>query len=228
MNAPPRPPLWKRLASYLVSFVVERHTTPHNPVVEVVYSCGRYVLNGRSVNYSFGGLHQVFVASLGHLGVPVRPIRRVLVLGLGAGSIPAILSGYGKPYEVTGVEADPLVLDLAARYWGLHQLPNIQLDVVNMLAEDFVAEDTLTYDLICVDLFVDNMVPAAAQTPIFLHHLHRLMAPGALLMYNCMFDRPEEQAQARNFAALFEAVFPGTRELTTQVNLVLVAEKQLG
>src|SRR5689334_22906267 len=55
-----RAELLRRAQSYLVKRIVDSRSTPHNPLLEVVLVNGRHVLNGRSVNYSFGSLHRVF------------------------------------------------------------------------------------------------------------------------------------------------------------------------
>ena len=127
-----RPTVAQRLESYLRPVVLETAATPFNPKLEVCVENGRVVLNATTVNYSFGALHAVFAAGFRELDVARRNPQTALVLGLGAGSVPALLPPWCR---VTGVELDPEVVRLAGKWFGLR--PSECRTIVTMPAQDF-------------------------------------------------------------------------------------------
>jgi spermidine synthase len=200
--------------------VVERAQSEHNPLLEVAWVNGQLELNTPNANYSFGNLHHVFADTFKEFGVRNRKPMQVLLLGLGAGSVVNILHSYGYTPRITGVEVDTEVVRLARQHFGLAEYP--QLEVMLADATEFVQEDHLQYDLIAVDLFLDNIVPAAAETPLFLGALRSRLAPGGLLVFNRMVDTEAATQHVAHFEELFALFFPAYRTFRILDNRVFV------
>lgn len=79
-----------------------------------------------------------------------RP-RRVLLLGLGAGSVAHAVRRLDPEAEIVGVERDPEVVRLARGHFGLDGLG---VEIVVGEARDFLRRDRRRYDLVVEDLFV--------------------------------------------------------------------------
>lgn len=199
----------QRFRSYLRPIVIERRSTEHNPHLEVALENGKLVLNAQRVNYSFGSLQRVFRSVFDHYNVRNRPIKRVLMLGFGAGSIAELLLEYGKAYQITGVEVDAEVIDLAKKYFNLMQLEErFALEIVVQNAITFAKEESRTWDLVLVDLFIDDLVPALAQKPAFLEDLRGLVAPKGMVIFNRITDSPLGKETQQQFLELFRIFFP--------------------
>ena len=80
---------------------------------------------------------------------------KVLILGLGAGSIAKFLLHYFKETVVDAVELRPAVVDLAEKYFSLPP-ENQRFRIFKQAATDFLenTRETESYDLIILDLFV--------------------------------------------------------------------------
>jgi spermidine synthase len=63
--------------------------------------------------------------------------RRVLLLGLGGGCLPGIFARFLPERELTVVEVDPLVAELADAYFGFTPGPNVHLVLAD--GRDFLA-----------------------------------------------------------------------------------------
>jgi len=195
------------------------------PPVAVVQLNGRKRLDAPTVNYSFGSLHRILDAALGATSVRQRRPRSVLVLGLGAGSIVALLRGrHGVDAPIVGVEHDAEVLRLAREHFGLGAWRGLEIVVADAAA--FVAADVRQFDLVVVDLFVDSMVPASCRTPEFLANVRARLAPGGLLLWNVIADAPAGRAMLPRFVLDLEAVFPATRSMSIAGNVVFAATRQ--
>jgi spermidine synthase len=189
-----------------VKQVLESRSTPHNPVLEVVLLHGHCLLNARSVNYSFGTLHRVFEDAFAKLGLGQKTLKDVLVLGCGAGSVVEIVRGqYSKDCSITAVEIDPVVIELARKYFLLDRVRG--LEVVCTDARAFVGSCTRRFDLIVVDLFVDDQVPAPFRTREFLESLRKLLAPEGWLVFNAIDDTKEAAAEADELETNMRVVF---------------------
>jgi precorrin-6B methylase 2 len=81
---------------------------------------------------------------------PTRP-RRVLLLGLAAGSVARAVRALDPGAEIVGVDLDREVLRLARRHFGLDEL---RVEVVVGDALEFLRRDRRRFDLIVEDLFV--------------------------------------------------------------------------
>ena len=100
----------KKALSYLWPITIYQCSSSHNPVLEVAYWRGRHILNARNANYSFGGLHKVFVNAFRHIKLNTEAMNNVLVLGFGSGSVAGILTDdYNFKGLITGVEMDEKV-----------------------------------------------------------------------------------------------------------------------
>ena len=83
--------------------------------------------------------------------LPPSRRRRVLVLGLAAGSVARAVRALDPGAEIVGVERDGEVLRLARRHFGLDRL---RLEVVVGDALDYLRRERRLFDIVVEDLFV--------------------------------------------------------------------------
>ena len=120
-----------------------------------------------------------------HLAMTVKPdAKRVLVLGLGGGTV---TKRYWRDYPgvtVDTVEIDPAVIDVARRYFELPQDPRIR--VFNEDARRFVQRTEDTYDVVIVDAYYADSLPFHLTTSEFFTEVKKRMSPDGVLAYNCI------------------------------------------
>ncbi|HEX6817820.1 MAG TPA: methyltransferase domain-containing protein [Ktedonobacterales bacterium] len=116
---------------------------------------------------------------------PERRPERVLILGLGGGTMAQLLTARYGPIEITGVERDPAVIWLARHEFGLATLPHVR--IVEDDAFAFVrtaAERGVRYDAICVDLYTAGKMAHGVFDPAFLRDVARILAPVGAATFN--------------------------------------------
>jgi spermidine synthase len=188
------------LLSFLSPVKVEERRGIVTPRLEVYLTNGRYVLDAARVNYSFGGLHTVFRKVFSRFDIRQREINSALILGFGAGSVARILCDeYHKTIHLTGVEKDPVVIDLAKKYFQVDRYENLSLLAED--AGDFVDRCDQQFDLIVVDIFVGLDVPPKFWENEFLAGLGRLLSPRAISFFNVVIH---DQTVRTRCADLFE------------------------
>jgi len=222
-----RPPKWKQWLSYFVEFHLESAPSDYNPHLYVALRQGRYQLCSENAVYSYGDLYSNFFDAFQTLDIQQLPIRNVLILGLGLGSIPLMLErNFKRNYEYTAVEIDDSVIYLAQKY-VLHELES-PITCIQADAFHYVQQATETYDLVCMDIFLDDLIPTKFASPTFLKNLQQLIKPNGLLLYNRLSLTPDDREQTLDFYRKhFKEVFPRATYLDVQTNFMLINRNDL-
>jgi spermidine synthase len=108
--------------------------------------------------------------------------RRILMLGLGGGSISTYLGRFMPDAAITTVEIDPGVITAAKTYFGLRESERMRY-----LAGDgrvFLTRDSERYDLILLDAYRGGYVPFHLLTREFYGLVKQRLAPGGAAAFN--------------------------------------------
>ena len=127
---------------------------------------------------------------------------RVLLLGLGGGTVAKIITHRFGPVAIDGVEIDPLMVELGQKYFSLEE-PNLNIIIAD--AASFVKEARYKYDLICLDIFMGGVVPKEFESKEFLDCMSGLLKSGGVVAINKIFSGKEE---LERFEELVRRVFP--------------------
>jgi spermidine synthase len=215
---------WRYIKSFFSETILEEAPSDYSPGLQVWYVYGRKMLNAANVNYSFGKLDKVFRAAFAELRFDQRKIKSVLLLGLGAGNVPYLLREIDPEMHVRAIEIDPVVLELGRKHFGLTENPQLEIILADAIA--YVQNCKDTFDLVIVDLFIDDQVPTEATTDEFLMDLARLLAPGGMLMFNRLSHTESLRQQTAAFGRKMWAALPGTVPVDADSNKVFVYEKK--
>lgn len=122
----------------------------------------------------------------------------VMVVGLGGGSMIHFLQKYDPKVSVEAVEIDPVVVELAERYFAVRQKDNVKLIIAD--AFDYLKKTKKKYDTIYMDAFLkpsadtdDTGVPLNLRTQAFYQELQQLLTPTGSVVFNI---NPHAQMQA--------------------------------
>jgi spermidine synthase len=156
------------------------------------------------------------------LGPHLQGGRKILVLGVAGGVALKQIAAVFPDAEITGVDLDPAVLDVARNYFDLKDQPRIRL-----VAEDarwFLARTTERYDVIAVDLYVTGTIPFFTATTEFFTLARERLADNGMLLINVLSRRRGEEHIAP-FVRTLEAVFP-TVYAASFGNYLLIATRR--
>ncbi len=120
-----------------------------------------------------------------HLGIAYNPdARNVLFVGLGAGSSEKRLWRDFPQLQLQAVELDPVVVDVAYKYFGLPRDPRLKVDVGD--GRRFLADDERRWDVIVIDAFFADSIPAHLVTQEFLGLARSRLSPGGVVVTNAI------------------------------------------
>ena len=212
----------KKWYSYLDDILLEETSSELNPLLQVYLSKGRYQLCTEQAIYSYEDKYENFEYAFRKLKWERYKIDSVLVLGLGLASIPQMLEKhFDKSFDYTLVELDEEVVYLANKYI----LKNLKskTTVINTNALRYIEQSQEKFDMICMDVFVDNIIPVEFRQTASLEHLSRLLKGQGILLYNVL--RTGFEKQTDELIQDLEKVFPHVWYDQIENNLIIYAIK---
>ena len=126
----------------------------------------------------------------------IEPKKSMLILGSAAGGAARQSQVLLPDMQITGVDIDPAVHEVATKYFGVD--PS-KMRFVSRDARQFIERDRERYDFIILDLFANEYVPAHCITREFFSHVKAHLSEGGVVFVNTnMFDVPFELPPGAN------------------------------
>ena len=152
------------------------------------------------------------------------PPRSVLMLGLAGGTAFRVLRHLLPDCQLTAIDIDPEIVDLARTHMDLDALG---LEILATDAYPWLAANQRCFDVVLDDIYLagktDVFRPRAWDAGL-LASLQRAVAPGGLLAVN-LVTGPGHRTMQSHTRKILRSAFPQVRSLTTAagMNEVLVA-----
>jgi len=143
-------------------------------------------------------------------------IRRVLVIGLGGGTIPKRFVRDYPQVKVEAVEIDPDVIKIAARYFDIHAGPRLAIHEAD--GRIFLRRSKEKWDLIVLDAYYADTVPFFLTTREFFQMVRDHLNPGGVLANNVVSSLTGPRS------AFFRSVYRTMRKVFPQVHAFAVPE----
>jgi len=134
--------------------------------------------------------------------------RRILVVGLGGGTLPRFLHWYYPEAMIDAVEIDPEVADVAKRYFGFRADPRMRVHIGD--GRTFVESIRRpSYDVIFLDAYGPDSVPPHLSTQEFLQSVRHALLPGGVAVANVWrrARNPLYDAMVRTYEEVFDSLF---------------------
>ena len=173
-----------------------------------------------------------------HLGLIFSPkLRRVLVVGLGGGSIPKRFWRDYPEITIEVAELDPMVVDVAKRFFEVREDPRLRIFVQD--GRLFLRRTPRKYDLIILDAYFAESIPFHLTTEEFYRLLKSRLAPGGIVVSNIIgaLDGPRSalfRAMYKTLGQVFPGLYPFPTafrpdvDVDTPRNIILVASEERG
>jgi spermidine synthase len=161
--------------------------------------------------------------------------RDVLFIGLGGGSSPKRLWRDFRDLRLQGVELDPVVRDVAYRYFELPRDPRLRVAIDD--GRRYLARNEKRWDAILIDAFFSDAIPFHLFTAEFLELASSRLNPGGVILTNTIGSIAGAQSRLfRSVYRTYRSVFPTvlvhptilseSDDETSVLNLILVASDQ--
>jgi spermidine synthase len=144
------------------------------------------------------------------LGFTFRPdAKKMLLIGLGGGSIPKKAQKEFPSMEIDVVEIDPEVIQIAKNSFNVREGKNLRLH-----AQDgrlFLSRSQNQYDIIMIDAYFSDAMPFHLATREFFELAHKKLTPNGIVVANLISAVTGPAGKiARAFVKTQRRVFPQT------------------
>jgi spermidine synthase len=188
----------------------------------------------RTLSFGTEGVRQsvVKVGDPDHLELPYAPVmvsglalcpepKRVLVVGLGAGSIPGFLHKHYPKTRIDAVEIDPVVVEVARQFFGFSEDETLKAYVQD--GRQFIEERPNVYDIIFLDAFGSESIPYHLATREFLEAVRRAITAQGVVLADVW--GPGSNRLYHSMVRTYQEVFDELHILDVQgsVNKILIA-----
>ncbi len=111
-----------------------------------------------------------------------QEIKRVLMIGMGAGSVSTYIARFMPDVQIDSVELDPGVIAASKKYFGLQDSERVR--VIQGDGRVFLTRQKDLYDLIILDAYRELGVPFHLLTKEFYDLVRQHLAPGGAVASN--------------------------------------------
>ncbi len=133
--------------------------------------------------------------------------KKMLLIGLGGGSIPKKLNKEFPHLEIDAVEIDPEVIKIAKSHFGIKE--NKQLRLHAQDGRLFLTRTQSLYDVILLDAYFTDAMPFHLATQQFFELAQRKLTPNGLIVANLISAVTGPNGKiARSFARTIRQVYP--------------------
>ncbi len=130
--------------------------------------------------------------------------KTVLIIGLGGATLPIALHKILPDAMIDSVEIDPAVAQVAQDYFGYEPGPRQRVFIED--GREFVERahrEGRQYDIVMLDAFDIDYIPAHLLTLEFLQHVHDILAPGGVVVANSFARSTMYDRETATYAAVF-------------------------
>ncbi len=212
--------------------ILEERISKYNGQLTVVrdISWGTYIKSSLSagkasgLTQSGGVLEMIWKQALKRISNYQLTINNCLILGLGGGSIAKLLRQTYPNIKITGVDIDPIMVELGKKYLDLDKQ---NINIIIQDAFEFVSNYQLrinNYELICIDLYNGDKFPEKFEDERFLKLILKLLPKGGLVVFNRLYYG-EKRDEAHRFYKTLESIFTEIEIIFPEANVMYVCKK---
>ncbi|MBI4189196.1 MAG: fused MFS/spermidine synthase [Betaproteobacteria bacterium] len=133
--------------------------------------------------------------------------RRILVVGLGGGTLPMFLHKHYPHAAIDAVDIDPDVVHVAKQFFGFREDDRMRAHVDD--GRQFIEKLRRPYDVIFLDAYGSDSLPPHLTTQEFLRAVRRAVKPGGAVVSNIWGrgSNPLYDSMVRTYQEVFDELF---------------------
>jgi spermidine synthase len=205
--------MFKKILSYFYPITIYKETSTISKSIEVTLYNGKMLLNTKNTNYSFGSLQSILKKGLLDIGkTEISRMESVLILGVAGGSVvQTLVNDFSFSKNITGVELDAEIIQIANSYFNLDEIPNFKCVIAD--AEKFVQTDKNQYDLLIIDIFKDTEMPEFLFQESFISNSKQLLNTKGYILFNTMHLNKSNLSKTEAYLSHFDSDLYETKVL---------------
>lgn len=199
--------------------IIDTVESSKNGKITVVWDIGlgKYIKVG-GITQSGGVVEFIWKDTLKKIRDRKSKVKNCLILGLGGGSVAKLVRKFYPDTEITGVDIDPIIVELGNKHLGLEKT-KVKIKITD--AFEFCKKSKDKFDLICIDTYVGDKFPKKFEEEKFLKSILRLLNKNGIAIFNRLyFD--EQRPLAIRFGKKLEKIFTKVVWHYPEANLMFI------
>lgn len=203
---------------------LEERESKYNGHLKVVKSLGfGTYIQAQGLTQSGGIVESIWKKTLKKIVNHKLKIDSCLILGLGGGTLVKLINKYWPGAKITGVDIDPVMIELGEKYLGLDKSKvDIKITDAGKYISSISHQHSI-FDLIIIDLYNGDQFPEKFRSPEFTKLVRRLLQKDGSAIFNRLYyggKRPE----AVKFGNMLQKEFGHVDFFYPEANLMLICE----
>ena len=198
---------------------MEERESKYNGYLQVVRTIGLGTyIQADGLTQSGGIVESIWESILKKIHKSLATNHKTLILGLGGGTVAKLIRKIWPEVKITGVDVDPIMVELGKRYLGLDR---VGVEIIIQDALDFFTNHqpliTSHFDLLIVDLYNGYEFPKKFENENFL----KALTKNSLVVFNRLYFG-EKRPEAVKFVLKLQKVFSRVEYHYPEANLMLI------
>lgn len=215
--------------------VLEEKNSRFNGNIRVVRTLGMGTyIQAEGLTQSGGIVESIWRKTLGYLNnkkifkesESSKPltVNNCLILGLGGGTVAGLIRKNWPGADLTGIEIDPVMIDLGKKYLDLGKL---NMDIKISDATRYIKDGSLDtqYDLIIVDLYRGDKFPEEFGTEDYLGFIKNKLSESGVAVFNRLYYGDKRPGTVK-FGRKLEKIFSKVVWFYPEANLMFLCSKR--
>ncbi|MEK7166241.1 MAG: methyltransferase domain-containing protein, partial [Patescibacteria group bacterium] len=149
-----------------------------------------------------------------------KAVKRVLILGVGGGTVVQLISKKFPQANITGIDIDPVIVEVGKEYFNLGTVKNLQLIIGDVLDDSINLGKN--FDLVIVDLFKGYKIPKDLGKEKILRKIRSTLAKDGLVIFNRLYFQTYK-IEADLFLDNVQQIFQDVKVYRNYFNLLIRA-----
>jgi spermidine synthase len=194
--------------------ILEEVGSKYNGTLRVVrsFGLGTYIQSD-GLTQSGGIVETFWKQTLKRIKNSKFKIKNCLVLGLGGGTVVKIIRKLWPEAKITGIDIDPLMVELGKKYLGLDET-NLEIKI-----QDAAKPIPGKFYLVVVDLYQGDNFPKKFESSEFSRLVHGYVSKKGIVIFNRLYYK-EKKKMAEEFGEKLKDVFKNVQYYYPEANIM--------
>ncbi len=213
------------ILSFFIPQTIQKVNSSYNGEIKVTLFCNRISIEAGGLMQSGKFLEETWEKALQKFEIrnSKLEIPRILILGLGGGSVVHALNKKFPKARIVAVDIDRNIVELGRKYNNLSSVNNLKIVITD--AQRFVKSEIHKknkFDMIFVDLYRGYEIPPQFQTVSFMQQLSQILLEDGIVIFNRLKTQMNN-TEAKQFLDKLHNIFQYVNRTTILANTFVVA-----
>lgn len=205
--------------------ILEEKESPFNGRIKVIKTLEGLRITVEEISQSGWLVEKVWNSALKRVKKDRPEIKSVAILGLGGGSAAKLVNKYWPDARITGIDIDPVMVELGKKYLGLSRMNSIKIAIED--AEEWIDKNRgkKSFDLVLIDVYKGARIPEKFTTPDFIKKVNNILKRGGIAAFNHLYSAAEKE-DGDSLGTKLREIFPALITVKPEANIIFIGYRE--